>query len=238
MNKQGVIFLRNSEIFLEKYKQLEEVVRSTCKLGDGDSISFYLSGQSKYKRFADDIRYCQKVRNLLCHEKKVNDSFAVEASASMIEFIEKLIDNIRKRPKCCDIQIKFDNVCWRSLNDTVKDTMTEMRNKLFTHIPILNDDGCVIGVFDENSVFTYIADEEIVAIDETLKFSDIQKYLSLEDREMESFVYVKATSYVDELEEKIESAFNLSKRIGLAFVTASGSNKDKLQGIITPWDII
>ena len=94
------------------------------------------------------------------------------------------------------------------------------------------------GVFDENSVFTYIADEEIVAIDESLTFADVQKHLSLEGREMESFVYVKATSYVDELEEKIESAFNMGKRIGLAFVTASGSNKDKLQGIITPWDII
>jgi hypothetical protein len=230
--------MKNSEIFLEKYKQLEETVRTTYKLNDGDSISFYLSEQSKYKRFSNDIRYCQKVRNLLCHEKKVNESFAVEASKSMIEFIDKLIDNIKKRPKCCDIQIKFTNVCWRSLNDTVKDTMVEMRNKLFTHIPILNDDGCVIGVFDENSVFTYIADEEIVAIDKTLKFSDIQKYLSLEGREMESFIYVKATSYVDELEEKMESALNTGKRIGLAFVTASGSNKDKIQGIITPWDII
>lgn len=230
--------MKNSEIFLEKYKQLEDIVRYTYKLGEGDSISHYLSGQSKYKRFADDIRYCQKVRNLLCHEKKVSDSFAVEASASMIDFIDKLIDNIKKRPKCCDIQIKFADVCWRSLNDTVKDAMTEMRNKLFTHIPILNEDGHVIGVFDENSVFTYIADEEIVAIDESLTFADVQKHLSLEGREMESFVYVKATSYVDELEEKIESAFNMGKRIGLAFVTASGSNKDKLQGIITPWDII
>jgi len=230
--------VKNSEIFLQKYKQLEEVVRVTYNLGEGDSISNYLKDISKYKRFADEIRYCQKVRNFLSHEKKVNDSFAVEASVSMIEFIEKLIDNIKNRPKCYDIQIKFDNVCWRSLNDTVKDAMTEMRNKLFTHIPILNEDGCVVGVFDENSVFTYIANEEIVAIDKTLKFSDIQQYLSLEDREMESFVFVKATSYVDELEEKIESAFNMGKRIGLAFVTASGSYKDKLQGIITPWDII
>lgn len=128
--------MKNSEVFLEKYKQLEDVVRSTYKLGEGDSISHYLSSQSKYKRFADDIRYCQKVRNLLCHEKKVSDSFAVEASVSMIEFIDRLIDNIKKRPKCFDIQIKFADVCWRSLNDTVKDTMTEMRNKLFTHIPV------------------------------------------------------------------------------------------------------
>lgn len=230
--------MKNSEIFLEKYRQLEEVVRTTYNIKNNDSISFYLSSQSKYKRCAEEIKYCQDVRNVLVHKRKISNRYAVEPNDHIISFIENLIPIIKNRPKCCDIQIKFDNVCWRSLNDTVKDTMTEMRNNLFTHIPILNEEGCVIGVFDENSVFAYIADEEIVAIDETLKFSDIQKYLSLEDREMESFVYVKATSYVDELEEKIESAFNKGKRIGLAFVTASGSNKDKLQGIITPWDII
>ena len=68
--------MTNSEIFLEKYKQLEETVRSTYNLRNEDSISYYLSRQSKYKRYADDIRYCQDVRNFLSHKKKINNSFA------------------------------------------------------------------------------------------------------------------------------------------------------------------
>ena len=116
--------------------------------------------------------------------------------------------------------------------------MAVMREKSYTHIPILNDKKEVIGVFDENSVFMYIADEGIVAIDENLTFSQIEKYLSLEGREMESFIFVKPNSYVDELEDKIEDAFNKGQRIELAFVTANGSKNEKLQGIISPLDLI
>lgn len=63
--------MTNAEIFIEKYKQLEEVVRSTYNLRNSDSISFYLSNQNIYQRYRDEIRYCQEVRNLLSHKKRL-----------------------------------------------------------------------------------------------------------------------------------------------------------------------
>ncbi len=230
--------MSNSELFLEKYKELEKAVRSTYNLREQDSISYYLRERSEYKQYAEDIAYCQKVRNFLCHETKLDGDFAIEASDGMIKFIDKLILDIESQPKCSDIQICLCDVYWRFLTDSVKETMAVMRERGFTHVPILDDNGAVIGVFDENSVFTYIADEKIVSIDDGLKFSDIQKHLSIEGREMEEFIFVKADSYVVELERLVENAFLKGRRIELAFVTASGSPKEKLQGIITPFDII
>ena len=227
-----------TKIFLEKYKHLEDVVRVTYNLREDDSISFYLTGQVKYARFANELRYCQRVRNFLVHEKKVNDNFAVEVSESMLNFIDMLVNNIVNQPRCLDVQIKFRDVYWRSITDSVNETISVMRNKLFTHVPILDDKGVVLGVFDENSIFTYIADEGIVSIDEKLRFSDIKKYLSIEKREMEMFIFVKPNTYVEELESIIEDAFKKGQRVGLAFVTSSGNSMDRVQGIITPWDII
>lgn len=225
-------------MFIEKYKHLEDVVRMTYNLHESDSISFYLTGQVKYARFANEIRYCQKVRNFLVHEKKVNDNFAVEVSESMLGFINSLIDSIVNQPRCSDVQIKFRDIYWRSINDTVNETMAVMRDKLFTHVPILDDTGKVIGVFDENAMFTYIAEEGIVSIDDELCFSDIQEHLSIANREMETFVFVSPNTYVEELESIIEDSFKKGQRVGVAFVTASGKSSDRLQGIITPWDII
>ncbi len=230
--------MSNADIFLDKYKQLEEVVRSTYHLRDADSISYYLSGQVKYQKFKDEIKYCQDVRNLLSHKKKLNNSFAVEPNQHMLHFIDALINKISNRSKCSDIQIKFKDVCWRTINDSVQKAMYVMRQNLYTHVPILNEQNKVIGVFDENSIFTYLADEEIVCVDSSLKFSDIEKYISLDNREMESFVFVKSDSYVEELEDEIQKAFNKGRRIGIAFVTANGKKDESLQGIITPWDII
>ncbi|MGN0488178.1 MAG: CBS domain-containing protein [Ruminococcus sp.] len=229
--------MTNADVFIDKYKQLEEVVRSTYHLRDSDSISFYLSGQVKYQRFRDDIKYCQDVRNLLNHKKKLNNSFAVEPNQQMIDFIDNLIERIKKRAKCNDIQIKICDIFWKSIDGNVKDTMKAMRDNLYTHIPIL-DNGVVIGVFDENSVFNYLAEEEIVAIDDDLTFEEIKNYISLEGREMEEFLFFKTNSYVEELENEFEKSLKRGKRIGIAFLTQNGKANEKLQGIITPWDII
>lgn len=230
--------MSNSELFLEKYKELEKAVRSTYNLKEYDSISYYLREKSKFKQYAQDISYCQKVRNFLCHETKLEGDFAIEASDGMIKFIENLTDEILSQPNCSDIQVKLTDVYWRLLSDSVKETMAVMRKNAYTHIPILDENGTVIGVFDENSVFTYIADEQAVSIDDNLKFADIQKHISIYGREMESFLFVKASFNAAELEKIIEDEFKKGKRIELAFVTQSGSNDDKLLGIITPFDII
>lgn len=112
-----------------------------------------------------------------------------------------------------------------------------MREHLYTHIPIL-ENGTVIGVFDENSIFCYLADEEIVEISNELTFNDIKRYISLNGREMEDFLFFKPTQYVEELENKFEEYYKKGKRVGIAFLTQNGTATEKLQGIVTPWDII
>ena len=229
--------MTNADVFIEKYKLLEEAVRSTYHLEDGDSISYYLRGQAKYQRYRNEIKYCQDVRNLLSHKKKVDDRFAVEPSQQMIWFIDRLIEQIKNRARCCDVQIGIQKVYWQPINGSVKASMKMMRENLYTHIPIL-EDGRVIGVFDENSVFNYLADEEIVAIEDNLTFENIRDYISLNGREMEEFLFFKSASYVDELEKEFDKALQKGKRIGVAFLTQTGKASDKLQGIITPWDMI
>lgn len=232
--------MNNADIFLDKYKQLEEVVKSTYKLNgkdNQDSVARYLENQNRFKAFKDEIEYCREVRNLLAHKKKINNDFAVVPSERMIEFIDTLIEKVRSRTKCLSIAIDLPHVFWQDLNGNVKDTMKMMQQKLYTHVPIL-ENGVVVGVFDENSVFNYLADEEIVCVDDNLTFEDIKSFLSLADREMEEFIFIGRNCYVDELEEKIEQAFHRGKRIGLAFITENGKATQKMQGIITPWDII
>ena len=229
--------MTNAEIFIEKYKQLEEVVRSTYNLKNGDSISYYLSNQNIYQRYSDEIKYCQEVRNLLSHKKKIENEFAVEPSQQMIDFIDNLIRKIKKRTKCYEIQITKNNVCWKSMNDSVQETIKEMSDKLYTHIPIL-EDGKVVGVFDENSVFNYLSKQEIIMIEENTTFNDIKDYIGLHDREMEGFIFFSSQSYLEELEMEFEKAYRKGKRIGIAFMTPNGKSYEKLQGIITPWDMI
>ncbi len=229
--------MNRTDLFLDKYKQLEEAVRSAYNLDDRDSISYCLSNQAKFRNHKEDIRYCQDVRNLLSHKKKINGNYAVEPSQAMIDFISALIRKVENRPRCCDILIRFKEVFWQPLNGNVKETIRVMRQRQFTQVPILKN-GIVAGVFDENSVFNYMAHSEKNCVADDLTFNDIKEHISLENREMQQFVFFRNKGYVDELENEFEKAFRQGKRIGVAFITANGKADEKLLGIITPWDII
>lgn len=223
--------------YINKYIQLEKTVRKTYNLRKRDSISYFLSHKENFKELHYDIQYCQDVRNWLQHNKKINKDFAITPNDVMIDFIDSLIERIKSRSKCPDICIKVNDVYYQNIDGNIQTTIKAMRENCFTHIPILKDN-IVVGIFDENSVFNYIADNKIVMIDSKLKFSDIKQYLSIDDREMESFVFMPYDSYVEKLEDLIEMEFKKGKRIGMALLTSDGNKASPLMGIITPWDII
>lgn len=227
----------NSQLYIEKYKELEAVVRKTYGLPEQDFIAYFLKKQDKFNKYYDDISFCQEVRNFMQHKKKINGRFAIEPNEAMLTFIEQLIARVASRTQCRDICIKFRDIEWRSLSDSVKATIKVMRQKVYTHIPII-ENGILIGVFDENSLFNYVAENEIVDVDDKLCFADIRQYLSIHGREMEEFLFVKATMYVDDLEKEIQKYFAKNKRVGIAFLTVNGRENEPIQGMITPWDII
>ncbi|MBR5514958.1 MAG: CBS domain-containing protein [Clostridia bacterium] len=230
--------MTNAELFLEKYKQLEEAVRTAYNLRNEDSVSFYLTNHNKYRDYVDEIKYCKEVRNLLSHKKKISNSFAVEPNDNMISFIDELIEKVKNRRKCCEIQVKLSDVYWQRCDSLVKDCVEVMHKTGYGHVPILDNKGSVAGVFGINSLFSYIADNGASALNENLKFSDILEYLALDTRKSRKIIFVKADLYADELEKQIEKAFKKGERIVLALVTQNGDPKGKLQGIITPWEII
>jgi FOG: CBS domain len=229
--------MTKKDLFIEAYKRLEEVVRVVYHVDPEKPISSYLVSLKQYRKYSEDIMYCQDVRNVIQHKRKISFNAPIEPTQEMIDFVERLTEKIKNRKKCYDIQIKFKDVYWQSLNGNVQSAMKTMREKMYTHIPIM-ENGQVVGVFDENSIFCYLADDGIVDIDEKLTFEAIKEYCTLNGREMEEFLFFKASSYVEELENEFEKTFRNGKRIGMVFLTASGKSTEELQGILTPWDIL
>lgn len=228
--------MNNSEHFIELYKELENTVREIYKINDGDSISHYLANNSKYKRNSNEIKYCQRVRNLLQHNTKINNEFSVVPSDDMIFFLKKLIKDISNRLQAKDVSINLNSIYFKAMGDRVDQAMIRMKRDNYTHIPIL-EENVVKGVFDENAVFNYIADEEIITFEHT-KFIDLEQYLSLDNRETVTFDFVSPNDYVEDILKKFECNLSKDVRLGMIFVTPSGKRTEKITGIITPWDIL
>ena len=229
----------NVEEFIEEYKKLEEAVRRVYHVEQSESAISVLKSQRKFDKYKSDIQSCANLRNFYQHNSKINNQYIIDVSMNAVEFIRFLTGLVNNREKCRDRCIKFKDIYWRAPNDSVKETMRVMQAKLYTHIPILENNK-VVGIFDENSLFTFLATngEDIFEFDDTLTFNDMKEYIKLYDREMEEFKFFGINKYLDEAIEEFEKCLNKGMRLGLMLFTASGKETDDLQGLITPWDLI
>ena len=227
-----------TDIFLDKYRELEVAVRYAYKLGKYESAVSFLKKQKRFSERSADIDYISDIRNLLSHNRKISGEYAVQPSTEVIAFMDSLICKVSGRIKCRDIAVKFGDILKRSLRGHVNETVKIMEKRGFTHVPIV-DRGKVIGVFSRNSIFTYVAQNGARALvsKPDLTFGDMREYLSLSGCDKDEYIFVKATLYADELEEIFDNISKKGRRVGLVFLTKNGTADEHIQGMLTPWDI-
>ena len=231
--------MNTTEIFLDKYRELEVAVRYAYNLGKFDSAVSFLKKQKKFEYCRADIDYIADIRNLLSHNRKIDGEYAVQPSEQTIAFIDSIITEVQGRKKCRDICIRAEKILKKNLRGNVLDTIKTMHERNFTHVPIV-ENRRVIGVFSRNSIFSYVAENTACALagKQTLTFGDIKDYLALTGREKDDYIFIKSTMYTDELQEIFDEEDKKGRRIGLIFLTAHGTADEPLLGMLTPWDVV
>ena len=225
-----------TELFIDKYKSLESLIDAEYDLPNDESAVSYILRKPEYRSVKSELDYCRQVRNLLSHNPKIDRRYSVEPSDAMIALLEQTIERIRNPQRAKHILIPIAKVSCRTMDNFVLPAMREMNEKVYTHIPILRD-GIVEGVFSENTLLSYLSDDEIVSIDGSVKFADIAEYLPLEKHRSEFFRFIDADMLVSKIADEFADAVKNQDRIGLMFVTANGKKTEKLLGIISPWDV-
>lgn len=227
-----------TEDFLEKFKDLEQLVKSIYQLEDNyqSAISF-LENQVTFRHMKDQIRYCRDVRNLLFHYPKINDEFAVTPSEGMVRLLDNIYQKLTEIQTAYEVSVKLSGVYSKGMNDLVLPTMKEMIEKDYTNIPIMQD-GSVIGVFSDSTIFSYLADVEIMEIDRGMTFSELKDYVLLKSDKSQPYQFAKKDLLLPEIDELFQDSYQSEKKIELIFLTQNGLQKEKLQGILTPWDMI
>lgn len=224
--------------FIQAYLELEEDIRMYFNLTKEDSIVRTIRESPQYAIYTDKMQSCANLRNYYQHTARVKNIYAANPVDEAVEFLKFLREKVQHRKKCREICVPFRKVNWRTENDYVREAITAMREQAFTYIPIL-DNGVVTGIFDENSLFNYVSDnhDEIFILQNNLCFGDIRSYLALDNRELEEFAFFGMNRYADDAAKLFVRPSN-GKRLEMIFLTNTGKKTEKLQGILTPWDVI
>ena len=229
--------MNTTDEFIELFKELEDIAKAQYHYPNDGKTVLYLEDRPEFRYIKAELGCCRDIRNILQHKPKYKGDYTVTPSENMLSLLKDVIEKVKNPIRARDIAILISKVFYRSLDDYVKPALIEMRNKVFTHVPILDQSNKVIGVFSESTLLSYLVDDEIVGIDDNTRFIDFKKYLPIDKHLAESFLFVKQSLPLEDVRIKFENALKGKKRLGLLLVTNNGKENEPLQGIISAWDV-
>lgn len=182
--------------------------------------------------------YIRDIRNLLQHPKHRHSGYAVHVSEDFVTEVAGLLTYLQNPPKAGGIGVGRKQITTAALTDHLGELAGLMKREGFSHVPIVDENDVVTGVFNEAAVFDHLWAEEETIISRQTTVADIFNHCALEADHTETFRFVKPSALVVDLTKLFRNVQSPKQRIGAVFVTASGNKNGALQRMITPWDIM
>ena len=227
--------MTTEERFGEKWKELEAAVRLAFPTWDGRTVENFLKQMRVEGVDFTRLMALRMARNALTHNPMLNGKPIVTLNEGVLPFLDDVIARIKILPTAANILIPRDDVFSGSLSDMIHDVVDTMLEKVFSHVPVLDSDDRVIGVFSESTMLEMskagIQDEGNATL------GDVSQFLPCDKHTAEVFRFVPKNDPIAHLRHLCAEALGNHKRIGMFFVTENGKEDEPLLGILTVWDI-
>lgn len=246
MNKT-VDFVVEGDKLTELFKELEEVIRNKCNTvginTDGvktDLLIRNLSDRNNIvKRYKEELLAIKEIRNLNTHNRNDSYKYFVCPNPEINNRLKKIIEEIKNPPKIINSNmcIKKKDMYYKTLNDTIIETIKDMIINLYTHIPII-ENNVLQGVFSENTLLDIVNKDSGIIIDENTTFSSLAEAIKIENHSMEDFVFISKYKTIYDVEDLFKDYFRRNKRLGCIYITEHGNKNEEILGMLTAWDVL
>lgn len=230
-----------SEKFIKIYNELDDFIRKKFnaeEYEDYPSLLRRISEQDKLiSSFYKDLKMFSQIRNLLVHnpyKNKANQLFSPDPY--IVQMYEDIKNKIISPQKALAIAIKRDQIYTTTLKDNVIEVMKIMNEKTYTHVPVVDNER-MVGVFSENTIFSYLVHNKDSIITNDLPIEEFKDFIPVEKHPSETFEFVGRAALLSDVEEIFKKSLKVRKRVGVVFITETGKQAEKLLGMITAWDI-
>lgn len=139
-----------------------------------------------------------------------------------MEEVEGILTYLRNPPTANSVGVTRKDMKTAQLADQLGDLADQMKRTGFSHLPILDEEDVLIGVFNEAAIFDYLwhVDEQIVS--RSMTIAEVLPYCRLEAVHTETFKFVGPNTPVDDLIELFRAIETPLTRGSAVFVTLSG----------------
>jgi len=226
----------NNPEFLDLYNRLDNLCRERFSLDDRSESAIMLyvnelrrSYSNKDHDLAESLDSIRQLRNALVHTEKVEGQELVEINPLLISILKSTILTLSNPPKAMSKAIPFSSLFVVSLTDEVSFVLSKMMEKGFSHVPVVDNKGHLIGVFSENALCSYLEDKHTITLSKDLTIEVLADYLPINKHENERYaLYARNALLSDVAEDFMSSKRKTGKRLGMVFLTETGKLDEKI----------
>ena len=226
--------MSNSEAFLNVYRDLEEVLER--KYGQRAGV-VQLFSKGEGAKYYEELNLFRETRNLLSHHGQIDGQACIVPSDSAVTKICEILEFAKNPPVAMTIATPKNSLSCADDGDNVVSILDIIEKTGFSHIPILNGDGTLKGVFSVSTLFSYVRSNPEGRV-KGLKIGDLSEFTPVHRHATEKFSFTTRDASAFELKKLFNHKGPYKRRIVAVFVTTDGTEKGKLLGMITPWDIL
>lgn len=231
--------MSNADIFLELYKDLEELL--TVRYSDGrkytgSAVMRYYNDDDG-KKWREELNLCREMRNMLSHHAQIGGKPVFEPSDAVIGVLRQILEDVKNPPVAMTVATPAAKLVTCKLGDRADNVIRMMKASGYSHVPVVERER-LIGVFSVGTVFSMLEKYGTGAFFEGVKIGDFEEFLPIDRHTTECFGFVSDSAPYSGLKYRFSAKGPKERRMAALFVTANGRRDEPLLGIITPWDMI
>jgi len=227
------------EDFLHLFSDVESNLKTRLgrRANDRTAVSTLIDRYAEVNPFwidsANRLRHLAEIRNLLTHQRSLDDGYPIAVAPSSLEALRQIEDQLRK-PEPVSIRHR-KGVTTVSPDDTLAVVLTLAVKNGFSQFPVASDGGFK-GLVTANEIIRWLGHRTRgQRNDVNLAEVTVRALLKEKDpflRDIPIFHFERLDAPVQE----VMGRFSAEPALEAILLTASGTKHTLLEGIITQWD--
>ena len=231
-----------AECFISIYNELDSYFRKVSGLGETVSHMFVIDQLGErnkiVRKHREELKLYARLRNAIVHNPFGSQIEVIaEPHPEVVKNYALLRDQIMDPPSALSVAIRPERIYSTKMEANAREVMQVMARRIFSYVPVLDDQNHIVGIFSESTVFLYLTRNEICTVDNKTSISEFVEYLPLNQHVSEYFEFVGKGANLEDVRDLFEQGLIERKRLGAVFITDRGRKDDSLLGMITAWDI-
>ena len=178
------------------------------------------------------------LRNAIVHSPSEPDGSPIaEPHEDVVQRYVQLVSQVLHPALAKEFAIPAQRIFTANWDDRVLGVVAEMNRCVYTHVPIL-EEGRVMGVFSENTIFCALAAKESVNVNRGTTISEFREFVPVPKHVSECFEFAASDITLEAVAQLFAERLKRQQRLGAVFLTDSGTESGRLLSLMTAWDVV